>query len=423
MKMAQKASEKNGTKPVQENKGNGKKRRSKAQTRSLSVLKAICMIAVVLILVVIAAYRFGNITFSSVGDYFTALISDTKSGDGYPYYFENTSVENVQSVGSDLFVLANDSTFVLDNTARKLGYTQHTFSNPVAYTAGGRVLLMDVGETSLRVLSKTKVLYEESFPHKLLTGAIGKNGAVAVASRGESSQSMLTVYNKNHKEIFVWHCAAENIVAVAVSDNGKRAAVSAVGAKNGEMYCKVHIFDFAYGEPIASFDYTQTVSGLQFLSGDRLLLYGKNVFTITDGTEKVLEEDLSLNTLSRLYTDDNGFTAAVLSKYGSSASKIIKGYDRKGNLLFETELSQSVKGVSCDNMYVSVLTDSFLYNFNHKGETVGKSAVDADGLQPFTDGKYTYVYTMSGIQRYKTADFAETVTTTSPSESSSEQPN
>lgn len=282
---------------------------------------------------------------------------------------------------------------------------------------------MDVGETSLRVLSKTKVLYEESFPHKLLTGAIGKNGAVAVASRGESSQSMLTVYNKNHKEIFVWHCAAENIVAVAVSDNGKRAAVSAVGAKNGEMYCKVHIFDFAYGEPIASFDYTQTVSGLQFLSGDRLLLYGKNVFTITDGTEKVLEEDLSLNTLSRLYTDDNGFTAAVLSKYGSSASKIIKGYDRKGNLLFETELSQSVKGVSCDNMYVSVLTDSFLYNFNHKGETVGKSAVDADGLQPFTDGKYTYVYTMSGIQRYKTADFAETVTTTSPSESSSEQPN
>lgn len=420
--MAQKASGGKGTKQEQDSKIKEKKRRSKAQTRSLSVLKAICMIAVVLVLVVIAAYRFGNITFSSVGDYFTALISDTKSGDGYPYYFENTNVESVQSVGSDLFVLANDSTFVLDNTARKLGYTQHTFSNPVAYTAGGRVLLLDVGETSLRVLSKTKVLYEENFPHKLLTGAIGKNGTVAVASRGENSQSMLTVYNKNRQEIFVWHCAAENIVAVAVSENGKRAAVSAVGAKNGALYCKVHIFDFAYSEPIASFDYAQTVSGLRFLSGERLLLYGKNVFTITEGTEKILEEDLSLNTLSRLYTDDNGFTAAVLSKYGSSASKIIKGYDRKGNFLFETELSESVKGVSCNNMYVSVLTDSFLYSFNHKGELVGKSAVDADGLQPFTDGKYTYVYTMSGILRYKTTDFAETAATTLPPETSVTQP-
>ena len=36
------------------------------------------------------------------------------------------------------------------------------------------------------------------------------------------------------------------IIAVAVSDNGKRAAVIAVGAENGELYCKVHIFDFSY---------------------------------------------------------------------------------------------------------------------------------------------------------------------------------
>ena len=364
------------------------------------------MIAVLLILVVIAAYRFGNITFSSVGDYFTALISDTKNGDGYPYYFESTNAESVQAVGSDLFVLGDDATFVLDNTARKLGYTQHAFSNPVAYSAGGRVLLLDVGETSLRVLSKTKVLYEENFPHKLLTGAIGKDGTVAIASRGASSQSMLTVYNKNHKEVFVWNCAAENIIAVAVSDNGKRAAVSAVGAENGELYCKVHIFDFSYSEPIASFTYADTVSGVQFLSGNRLLVYGKNVFTVVDGDKPVLEEDLSLNTLSRVYSDDDShYTAAVLSKYGSSASKIIKSYDRKGKLLFETELPESVKGVSCNSTYVSVLTDNYVYNYNHRGELVGKSAVDADCLKPFTDGKYTYVYAMSGIQCYKTTAF------------------
>lgn len=397
-----------------------KKHSTKAQTRSLAVLKAVCMIAVLLILVVIAAYRFGNITFSSVGDYFTALISDTKNGDGYPYYFESTNVESVQAVGSDLFVLGDDATFVLDNTARKLGYTQHAFSNPVAYSAGGRVLLLDVGETSLRVLSKTKVLYEENFPHKLLTGAIGKDGTVAIASRGASSQSMLTVYNKNHKEVFVWNCAAENIIAVAVSDNGKRAAVSAVGAENGELYCKVHIFDFSYSEPIVSFTYADTVSGVQFLSGNRLLVYGKNVFTVVDGDKPVLEEDLSLNTLSRVYSDDDShYTAAVLSKYGSSASKIIKSYDRKGKLLFETELPESVKGVSCNSTYVSVLTDNYVYNYNHKGELVGKSAVDADCLKPFTDGKYTYVYAMSGIQCYKTTAFSESVSEIAQSETAS----
>ena len=207
---------------------------------------------------------------------------------------------------------------------------------------------------------------------------------------------------------------------MAVSDNGKRAAVIAVGAENGELYCKVHIFDFSYSEPIASFTYADTVSGVQFLSGNRLLVYGKNVFTVVDGDKPVLEEDLSLNTLSRVYSDDNShYTAAVLSKYGSSASKIIKSYDRKGNLLFETELPESVKGVSCNSTYVSVLTDNYVYNYNHKGELVGKSAVDADCLKPFTDGKYTYVYAMSGIQCYKTTAFSERVSEIAQSETAS----
>jgi len=394
------------------------KQKTKVQAGLLTVLKAVCVIAVLLILLVIAAYRFGNITFSSVGDYVGTLISDTKSGEGYPYLFENTGVKSVVPIGSDLYVVGEDATFVLDHTARKLGYTQHTFSNPVAESIGGRVLLLDIGENNYRVMSKTKILYEETYAHKLLAGAIGKDGTVAIASRGANSQSMLAVYNKNHKEIFAWNCASENIIAVAVSDNGRRAAVSVVGAQNGELYSKVHIFDFDYQEPIASFDYSETVAGLRFLTGNRLLLYGKNMFTVVENTEIVTEEDLSLNTLSRVYFDDRHFTCAVLSKYGSSASKFIRAYDRKGNLLFETELAESVKGISCDSMYVSVLTDNYLYNYNHSGELVGKSAVDADCQTPFTDGNHTYVYALSGIQCYKTTEFSETPpeSTAQPSE-------
>ncbi len=383
------------------------RRQTKGQERLLSVLKAVCVISVLLILVVIAAERFGNITFSSVGDYFDTLISGTKRGDGYPYYFESTGVKNVVPIGSDLFVVGEDTTYVLDSTARKLGIQQHTFSSPVTDSVGGRVLLLDVGENTYRIMSKTKVLLEEDSAQKLLTGAISKSGAVAIATRGDSSQSKLTVYNKSHKEIFVWNCAAENIVAVALSDNGKRAAVSVIGAKNGELYAKVHVFDFSYNEPIASFDYATAASGLEFLSGNRLLITGKNIFTVIDDKTPVLEEDLSLNTLSGVYTCDGGTTVAVFSKYGSSASKIIRAYDRKGVLLFETELSESVKGISCDTTYVSVLTDNYLYSYNRKGETVGKSAVDDDCVRPFTDGRNTYVYAMSGIKCCKTAEMAE----------------
>lgn len=384
-----------------------KRKRTKEQARLLSVLKAVCVIVVLLALIVVAAQRFGNVTFSSVSDYFGTLISGTRSGDGYPYYFENTSVETVEPIGSDLFVLGEDSTFVLDSTARKLGFSQHSFSSPAAYGSNGRVLMLDVGENSYQILSKTKVLYEDSFPQRLLTGAIGKDGTVALASRGAQSQSALTVYNKNHKEIFAWNCASENIISVAVSDNGSRAAVSVIGAENGELYSKVHIFDFDCAEPIATFEYDTAVSGVQFLSGKRLLMTGKNIFTIIDDTTVVLEEDLSLNTLSHVYTDDSRFTVVALSKYGSTASQIIRAYNRKGELLFETELAESVKGLSCDSGYVSVLTDTFLYNYRHSGELVGKAPVDSDCIKPFTDGRNTYVYALSGIKCFKTTEVAE----------------
>lgn len=389
------------------------KKNMKRQARLLTVLKAVCVICVLLILIVIGANRLGNITFSSVGDYFDTLISGAKRGDGYPYYFESTGVRNVVSVGSDLFVIGDDTTFSLDATARRFGEQQHTFSSPVASSAGGRVLLLDVGENSYRVLSKTKILVEGQSEQKLLTGALGKDGTLAIASRGENSQSKLTVFNKRHKEIFVWNCASENIVAVAISADGKRAAVSVVSAQDGVLYSKVHIFDFDYNEPIASFSYDSVVSGLTFLSGEHLLLTGKTVFTVIDGTTPIVEEDLSLNTLSCVYTDASGCTVMALSKYGSSASKLIRLYDRKGVLQFETEIDESVKGVSCDAVYVSVLTDNYLYSFNRKGEQVGRSAVDADGIRPFTDGKNTYVYGVGGIKCYKTTETAEATEPTS----------
>lgn len=81
--------------------------------------------------------------------------------------------------------------------------------------------------------------------------------------------------------IFSWKCAKENIVAIDISDNGKLAAVSVVGAENGELYSRVLIFDFSYEEAVSEFDFgSDIISGVNFLKGDTLLITGENVFSI-----------------------------------------------------------------------------------------------------------------------------------------------
>ena len=371
------------------------------QEQIFSVLKTLCIVSVILALLVIAAERFGDVTFSSVGDYFNTMISGAKSGDGYPYHFENMNVKKVQQVEKDLFVLTDNDTIVLDNTARILGQEQHSLSAPIAVTAGGRTLLVDVGEQNYRVLSRTKLLYESTFPQKLLNGAISKNGSIVLSSRGDASQTKLTVINKQQKEVFAWNCAAENILAVAISDNGRKVAASVVGAKSGELYSKVYLFDISKSNPMMSVEYDGVISGLSFLSGNRLLVTGEKVFELYDGDKKIFSEDLSVNTFSKLYLNGKKTTFAVFAKYGSASTQILKAYDKKGNLRFTTELNENVKGVSTDSLTYSVLTDNFLYTYDKEGILMGQMPVEAGCIAPFTDGKYTYIWTVSGIERYK----------------------
>ncbi len=379
-----------------------KNKKTLAHDKFVNVIKAVCIILVVLVLLFVAADRFGNITFSSVGDYFGTLVSGAKSGEGYPYYFESSSAESVKKINSDLFVLTDSTTFVLDSTAKKFGETQHSYSQPLVLTSNGRAVMCDVGGTSYCVFSKTKKLYDSNADQKIITASIGKDGSVAIATRGDNSMSELTVYNKNRKEVFKWECAKENIIAVDVSDNGNKAVVSVVGAENGELYYKVIIFDFRYSEKISEYSFgSKSVSAVNFIGSNKILVTGKEVFSVIGKKDKY-DEDLSLNTLSRVYTSDNNITVAVFSKYGSSTSKIIKVYSATAKELFTVELDSGVRSVSCDSGYVSVLTDRQLLNYTVRGKQVGTYNISSDGVSCFSDGGNTYVLTTSSVVAYKT---------------------
>lgn len=390
---------------------------STAQGRLIKLLKVISVVFAALILLFIAADRFGNITFSSVGDYFYSVVSGTKRGDGYPYYFESSTPKDVKKINSDLLVLTSDSTYVLDSTARKLSNITHSYSNPLIDCCNGRAILFDVGGFNYRVQSKMKVLYENTTQQKILTACVGKDGTVAVATRGEASASQLIVYSKNQKEIFRWDCAKDQIVSCDVSDNGQRVAVSVLGAENGELYSRVLIFDFDYQQPVFEYNFgTDTVSKVEFVDGYNLLASGASIMSFIDKKSNRVDIDLSLNSLSRQSTGENNLTAAVFSKYGSASSKILTVYNGSGSEKFTTEINSSVRSVSLEGSYISVLTDHQLMTYNSRGKLIGTSSVSADGISCFTDGGNIYVLTTGGINCFKSTGEKPEKTKDTPAE-------
>lgn len=380
------------------------KKRKKKMTLSLKnakTLKVLAVIFVILLLVVIGAAQFGGVTFATIGDSIRTFLAGVGSGEGYPYRMNGVEICDAGMTNSDLVLIYDDSVKVLDSTAKELSNIAHKYNHPIMSSNSGRVLLYDEGGKSFRVQSKTRILYEKELEHIIYTGAMGKDGTVVLATSASGAESMLTAYDNNKDEVFVWKCAKEHIISCDVSDNGKLFAVSVMGVDNGSIYSKVYIFNKNKTEAQATFEYKDTsISSVQFLSNETLFVLGNNVCQIIKGDEVKEEIDVSINTPSRLYISDNNTAILVLSKYSSTTQKIIKVYNKSGVELFTQEIDGLVKSVSTDGKYIAVLTDDNVQIFNHKGNAVGSADVNTDAEEVIVSSRNTYVYSLDKIERY-----------------------
>lgn len=378
-----------------------KRRKTGISLKNAKTIKLLAIIFVVLLLIILAAAQFGGVTFSTIGDSIRASLAGIGSGEGYPYSVNGIEISDAGMTNSDLVLVYDDAVKVLDSTAKEISNLTHKYDHPVMSSNSGRILLYDEGGTTFRVQSKTRILYEKELENIIFTGAMGKDGSVAIATTASGAESMLTVYDSNEKEVFAWKCAKEHIVSCDVSDNGKLFAVSVMGVDNGSVYSKVYIFNKRKTEVQASFEYKDSsVSSVQFLSNETLFVLGNNVCEIINGSEVKEKVDVSVNTPSRLYISDNNTAVLVLSKYSSTTKKIIKVYNKSGTELFSQEIDGLVKSVSTDGKYVSVLTDENVQVYNTKGEAVGSADVNTDAEEVIVSSRNTYVYSLDKIEKY-----------------------
>lgn len=369
--------------------------------KTANKIKLISVILVILILVSIAAAQISGVTVSIATEGFRTMIAKIGSGGGFPYSLAGISASDLLGSGSDLILLDDSGVRVIDSTAKEISNIEHSFDHPVIEASSGRILLYDIGAKQFRVQSKTRVLFEKQTNYIILTAALGRDGSVAVATRADGAESMLTVYDKNRKEAFRWACAKEHIVSCDVSDNGKKYAVAVLGVDNGTVYSKVYVFEKNKTEPYASFDYKDSaLTEVKFLSNDRFIVLGNNICEIIDGKNVEEKIDVSVNTPSRLFVSDNNTAVLVLSKYSSTTQKIIKVYNKSGKEMFSAEVTGIVKSVSTDGKYTAVLTDSQVCIYNTKGEMTGKAEIASDPIDVAVYSKHTYVFESEGIFEY-----------------------
>ena len=225
--------------------------KKRKKSNSLQKKLAISATAIVIIfsLLFVAARTFGKVTLSSATDAFEELTATVGS---FPYDVQSNSVEDIVPFGGGVAVLKTDTLDVLSSSGKLLQSVRHNYPSPAIDINGGRAILFDRGGTRYTVLSRTRILKEETnAENKILDAKMSQSGKFAIAVTSVSVNSILSVYDTSFKEIFRWKGVSEYITDMSFSDNVKKIAVTATGVNNANPYSKLTIFDFKKPEPLA----------------------------------------------------------------------------------------------------------------------------------------------------------------------------
>lgn len=236
-------------------KRNGKKKAPKKSSKG----SIIVIVLAVVMLLLIAAESFTGLTLSEASSKIKEFFGGMGAGEGYPYSFASDSPDFIDSDGNDLILLSDIGMKRLNSTAKIKSNVRHSYSNPAVSSNNGVSILYDIGKDKYRIANGKDISDEKTAVGNILICDMGKNGSFAVASRGANASSSLSVYNTNFKEVFKWNSSSDHIIDVALSNNCKKVAVSALGVTNGEVYSAVHIFNINSTEPVASFKFSGSV--------------------------------------------------------------------------------------------------------------------------------------------------------------------
>lgn len=348
----------------------GSKKRGK---RAAALIKLAIFLLFLLAVVFVAAGRLGTVAFSNAADGFRGFFAGLTPGPGYPAALKSGHIVSVDTIGSRNIVLDGDSVRVLNSSAKELLNSQHTYSDPVIDVCNGRAVVFDRSSGRYKVCSATRVLYESKVEQNILTAAIGKKGNVAIASKSAAAQSELRVFDRRNKPRFIWECESERIAAVALSANGKGAAVAVIGSKDAQLYSKLLVFDFKKNSPLAVFEYPGTaLIQLEFGRDNKVLALGDNLFSVADTRQKTKKDTpFGGNVLLRAAFSEDGMAAVALSSYGSASQSNLKVFGSDGSLRFDDAVNSEIRWVSCDGRNVAVLTGSEVLCYNGNGERIG----------------------------------------------------
>lgn len=301
-------------------------------------------------------------------------------------------------------VVTTDSV-VSFKTNSKVRYTEKIgYSKPVFKSSEKKYIVFERASGKYTVGDKSKVIYQDDLDTEIINADISNNGNYALVLKSSQSLARLSVRSSKNEEFFAWECSEDYIIDVAISKNGKYAAVAAMNVVDGDIRSTVYYFDLTTLSVKSKIEYpNETVYKIKFINNEKISVISDISYMIADMSQRRSE------VVSYDYDSISGYTfgsksSVAISKndFGSLNEKSIMVIDKNCEKLFETVVESEILDFQTDSKKLYVLTaGSVLVYGVSSGELMSTIEVDDTVSKISLVGKSLLGYTVDAVYLYE----------------------
>ncbi len=289
----------------------------------------------------------------------------------YPVELAGNEIIDTVVEGDHYYVLTNTDVYLLTNNGKVISSFSHHLTDPVVKSSATRTLIFSQGKNDYDVYVNGEKKYSGTAESGLICGDVSDSGVYAVASYSKSYASTVSVYSSKGTSLYKWNCANDYINSVALSNNGKKIAVSTFNTSGGKAYSKIYIFDFKSSDS----EKTITIEGeavYELISCDKgfYITAGKSA-TFVDWKNKSQSVIKNEYDLKRFVTDSR-LSAALFSRADNENDNRVSLIDNNGKNIKNISVSGKIKDISVKGKCVYVLGENSVTLYNEKGEKTGQ---------------------------------------------------
>ncbi|MCI8817939.1 MAG: hypothetical protein HFG04_02140 [Oscillibacter sp.] len=332
-----------------------------------SFLSFAALLAAVLLVVLVAAYRDGT-GFDILRRYLHYGRPEQVGGEAV-YHYDASSKNRFALLGDHLVVLSDAALRLFNGAGEEVWSARITMTSPALATGGGRAVAYDVGGTALYVLDQTGLLLEltaeEEEPY--IAAALNKNGTLAVTSQKKGYKGSVKVYDPSLGPEAAFEFKSSQRFVLDGYVLGDSLAAVTLGQENGVFVSSIGLYDISKDakEPVASFNIS---GGLVAAIGEkegRMVTVSDTVLSFANSNGEITGSYSYKEAYLRAYDlGGTGFTTLLLNRYRSGSVGRLVTVDRDGEELASLDVREEVLSVSASGRYLAVLYADRLAVYN-----------------------------------------------------------